>query len=125
MTNPAHDTTRADFGSEFDRRLALHGPGVLFTQDADGELRLADDRSREAHALVAPPHRPGWCHCLYRDRATGFVQYLLVTSPDLCTVHPRADIERFATQADALDALDALGIPPITRGPWPPAHRQP
>ena len=26
MTDPAHDTTRADFGSEFDRRLALHSP---------------------------------------------------------------------------------------------------
>ena len=36
-----------DFGSSFDRRLAESGPGALFTLDADGELRLADDRTRE------------------------------------------------------------------------------
>ncbi len=118
MTDPARDTRRSDFGSEFDRRLAATGPGVLFTRDADGELRLADDRTRELHALVPPPHAEGWCHCLYRDRATGFVQYLLVTSPDLCAVHPRADIARFSTQAAALDALDALGVPPVVHGPW-------
>lgn len=120
MSAPSEDTSRADFGSEFDRRLAHHGPGVIFTQDADGELRLADDRTREAHALVGVPHTHAWCHCLYRDRATGFVQYLLVTSPELCVTHPRADIAHFPTQGRALDALDALGIPPIVRGPWPP-----
>ncbi len=121
MSHPHTDTTRADFGSEFDRTLAHHGPGVLFTQDADGELRLADDRTREAHALVAEPHTRSWCHCLYRDRATGFVQYLLVTSPELCRVHPRADIARFATQIAALDVLESLGVPPVVHGPWPPS----
>jgi hypothetical protein len=117
---PEHDTSRADFGSEFDRRLAEQGPGAVFTRDADGELRLADTRSREQHALVPEPHPLAWCHCLYRDRATGFVQYLLVTSPALCASHPRADIARFPTQADALDALDRLGVPPVFRGSWPP-----
>ena len=120
MTSPEHDTSRADFGSELDRRLAHGSTGVVFTQDADGELRLADDRSREAHALNPEPHQRQWCHCLYRDRATGFVQYLLVTSPDLCAAHPRADIARFATQLEAFAVLDSLGVPPDTRGPWPP-----
>ena len=119
MTHP-HDTSRADFGSELDRRLAHSGFACVFTCDGDGELRLADDRSREVHARVAPPHAVGWCHCLFRDRATGYVQYLLVTSPDLCETHPRADIARFATQLEALQVLDALGPVPIHRGPWPP-----
>lgn len=114
------DTSLADFGSDFDRRLAQVGPAAHFTQDADGELRLADDRTREAHERVAEPHPSQWCHCLYRDRATGFVQYLLVTSPALCADHPRADIARYPSQAEALAALAACGVPPVVRGPWPP-----
>ena len=119
MSDPARDTQQADFGSEFDRHLAHGGCPAVFTCDADGELRLADDRSRESHARATPPLRPGWVHCLYRDRATGYVLYVLVTSPDLCSDHPRADIARFATQAAALDRLASLGVPPLHRGAWP------
>jgi len=113
-----------DFGSSFDRRLAESGPGALFTLDADGELRLADDRTREAHALCAPEAspEPGWRHCLYRDRATGWVQYILVTSPALCASHPRSDIARFDDQETAFAELARLGRPPLWHGPWPRPH---
>ena len=36
--NSARVTTEADFGSEFDRRLAHGGCPAVFTCDADGEL---------------------------------------------------------------------------------------
>mgnify|MGYP000273884797 CR=1 FL=1 len=114
-----HDTPRADFGSEFDRRLAQQGAGALFTCDADGELRLADDRTRELHDLVPEPHTLQWRHCLYRDRATGYVQYILVTSPELCATHPRADIAHYDSQQQAFAVLDSLGVPPVFRGAWP------
>lgn len=113
------DTSRADFGSCFDRGLAQSRFPAVFTCDADGELRLADDRSREAHARAQPPYTHQWCHCLYRDRATGYVQYVLVTSPELCTTHPRADIAHYPSQAAALTILDSLGSPPIDHGRWP------
>ncbi len=111
----------ADFGSEFDQRLAEHGPGAVFTCDADGELRLSPDRTRDVHALYSPQKLPplGWCHCLYRDRATGFVLYALVTSPTLCVQHPRADVAHFDDQPAALAALRALGVPPVWHGDWP------
>ena len=111
----------ADFGSSFDRRLAEVGPAALFTRDADGELRLSDDRTREAHELYAVDETPplGWRHCLYRDHQTGWVHYVLVTSPHLCQQHPRSDIARFDDQASALAALESLGRPPVWHGPWP------
>lgn len=111
----------ADFGSSFDRRLAELGPAALFTLDADGELRLADTRSREAHALYAVDGSPplGWRHCLFRDRETGWVHYVLVTSPALCDRHPRSDIVRFGDQKSAFAVLESLGRPPVWHGPWP------
>lgn len=112
------NTPRADFGTDFDRRLAHQGPGALFTCDADGELRLADDRTREAHATCAEVGETAWRHCLFRDRATGWVQYVLVTAPSLCRDHPRADIRVFVDQAAAFAALDAFGRPPLCRNTW-------
>lgn len=109
----------ADFGTEFDRRLAWGAVGAVFTLDGDRELRLCGDRSREAHAAAtdaAPIQADRWHHCLYRDRATGFVQYILVTSPTLCESHPRADIVRFATQSEAFTALASLGELPLVKG---------
>lgn len=113
---------RADFGSSFDRRLAETGPAAVFTLDADGELRLSDDRTREAHALYAVQGSPplGWRHCLYRDRKTGWVHYALVTSPALCAAHPRSDVLQFDDQEAAFAVLEQLGRPPIWTGAWPP-----
>ena len=111
----------ADFGSSFDRRLAELGPAAVFTLDADGELRLSDDRTREAHALYALDGSPplGWRHCLFRDRETGWVHYALVTSPALCMAHPRSDIAQFDQQEAAFAALHSLGRPPVWHGAWP------
>lgn len=105
------------FADTFDRVLALNGPPAVFSLTADGELRLHPDRSREAWGDRDPSTVPfETCHCLYRDRATGFVQYLRVTSPALCAEHPRADIWRYESEEAALAALARAGRPAVWRG---------
>jgi hypothetical protein len=101
------------FSDPFDRNLAAHGPGALFTIGHKGQLRLALNRSRDQGKRAADdrPKRP--CHCLFRDRATGFVQYVLATTPALCQAHPRADIREYPDQPSALAALASLGRPPV------------
>lgn len=108
------------FCDPFDAALAASGPPAIFTVDAEGRLRFDADRSRDAWTRCdgAPRHAP--TDCLFRDRATGWVQYVLATSPDLCQGHPRADIARYTSIDEALTALAKLGSPPVWRGPWPP-----
>lgn len=102
--------------SEFDDQLMQAGPPAVFSIDAKGRIGLDDMRTREHYNRVEAPVDFEACHCLYRDHATGFVQYLLVTSPALCASNPRADIERFVDAESALAALADLGNPPIQRG---------
>ena len=101
------------FADPFDRALARTGPPGLFTLDPKGQLRLAATRSRDQTKRATAPlhHEP--CHCLFRDTATGWVQYILVTSPALCDTHPRAEIRRFSDQPSALSALRSLGTLPV------------
>ncbi|MDP6931748.1 MAG: hypothetical protein QGG40_02485 [Myxococcota bacterium] len=105
------------FTDPFDSTLATRGPPAVFTIDADGELRLDAMRSRNAWESVDGPPELEACHCLFRDRATGWVQYVLVTSPALCREHARAEIVRYPSQAQALEALRALGLPPVRASP--------
>ena len=110
------------FRDAFDRILATQGPPAVFTADAGGELRLDPFRTRDAWSRLPPdaPQPPPLeaCHCLFRDGATGFVQYVLVTSPALAQAHPRAQIRRYPDQETALQALQALGRPPLAPDPW-------
>lgn len=113
------------FCDHFDARLAEAGLPALFVVNGNGELRLADDRTRDAWqrlpqddgGLAIPPPR-AVTHCLFRDRATGWVQYVLATSPALYADHPRADVREYPDQAAALQALAALGAIPLRRTPW-------
>lgn len=108
------------FANRFDQSLAERGPPAIFTVDADGELRLSIDRTREVLEAAPPGPLPAeWCHCLGRDRATGWVQYLLITSPALLPCVPRSDLRRFPTQDAAAAALAALGPLPLLPAPWP------
>ena len=103
------------FRDSFDALQAESGPPSVFTVDADGELWMDLTRTRDGWQRLETAPTYGVCHCLFRDRATGFVQYVLVTSPQLCREHPRADITRYPDQPAALAALAALGSPPIQR----------
>lgn len=107
------------FRDPFDQRLSEQGPPAVFTANAAGELGLDLPRTRDAWSrLSLPPTEIEACHCLFRDRATGFVQYILVTSPALLREHPRAQVRRYPDPASALQALAALGRPPMALVPW-------
>lgn len=106
------------FCDPFDAALASSGCPAIFTVDADGRLRLDAERSRDALLRCESAPRPGLSPCLFRDRATGWVQLVVATSPDLVAAHPRADIRRFESGAQALAALAALPQPPVWRGDW-------
>jgi hypothetical protein len=98
-----------DWRSPFDEEMATNGPPAVFTVDAKGRLGVDEARTRETWCRVGGMPERGECHCLFMDTATGWVQYVLVTSEDLCRDHPRASIEHFESEQQALDALAALG----------------
>jgi hypothetical protein len=105
-----------EFADRFDEILAREGPAAVFTRTPDSQLKLDLFRTRDAWQRArtdTPALEP--CHCLYTDRATRFVQYVLVTSPELCWNEPRADVERYASAEKALAALAAIGTPPVRR----------
>ena len=101
--------------SPFDESLLQHGPPAVFTVDAKGRLGLDEWRTREHYGRVEGALSFSPCHCLYRDHATGFVQYVLVTSPELCASHPHQDITHYSDQESALKVIDGLGNPPISQ----------
>jgi hypothetical protein len=105
-----------EFADRFDEILAREGPAAVFTRTPDNQLKLDVFRTRDAWQRArteSPPLEP--CHCLYTDNATRFVQYVLVTSPELCWNEPRAKVERYPSAEAALEALAAIGAPPVRR----------
>jgi hypothetical protein len=106
---------KIELRSLFDEALIAAGPPAVFTVDAKGQLGLDDWRTREHYGRIDLVPTREVCHCLYRDRVTGFVQYVLLTSAELCQSHPRQDITHFPDQSSALAALAALGNPPMSQ----------
>jgi hypothetical protein len=104
-----------EWRSPFDEALAVSGPPAVFTLDHQGRLGLDEARSRESWCRVGDPGELERCHCLFTDQATGFVQYVLVTSVRLFTEHPRAATQRFSSEEEAMEALAALGPIPVRR----------
>ena len=104
-----------DWRSPFDREMAMRGPPAIFTVDAKGRLGVDEARTRETWCRVGVEPERAECHCLFTDRETGWVQYVLVTSEDFCRDHPRALIQRFETEAAAFEALAALGPLPTRK----------
>ena len=104
-----------EWRSEFDRVLAMQGPPAVFTLDHTGRLGVDEARTRESWCRVGEVGGLEPCHCLFTDRATGFVQYVLVTAVALFEAHPRASVVRYESEAAALAALGALGPIPLVR----------
>jgi len=107
-----------EFCSPFDEALAHAGPAAVFLLDREGALRFDATWTRDAWGRAPGPHEPGWCWQLMRDRASGFVQLILVTSPTLLAAHPRADVRVFATHAEASDARARYGTPAMASDGW-------
>jgi len=107
-----------EFCSPFDEAFAHAGPAAVFLFDRDGALRFDATWTRDAWGRMPGPHRTGWCWQLLRDRASGFVQLILVTSPTLMVDHPRADVRVFGSHAEAVQARARFGDPSISVAEW-------
>ena len=99
--------------SNFDEYMATDGPPAIFTLDHRERLGLDEARTREAWTRIGSGGEHAVCHCLFEDKATGWNQYVMVTSELLCREHPRAHITRFDSAEEALSALAAMGTVPI------------
>lgn len=107
------------FCSEFDAALAEAGPPAVFLPDRNGDLRFDPSWTRDCWGRAPGPHAHGHVWLLARDRASGFVQLVFVTSPTLLAEHPRLDLRAFPDPAAAREALDVLGVPPVVEeGAW-------
>ena len=91
-----------EFLDDYDKMLAEKGPPAIFTLNYEGCLQFDLFRSRDITRQNPNPQKREWCHCVYIDTATGWPQYLLSTSPDLCVQHQRAEIIRCASYEDAI-----------------------
>jgi len=107
-----------EFCSPFDEALARSGPASIFLVDRAGAMRFHSTWTRDAWGRAPGPHRSGWCWVLLRDRASGYVQLVLVTSPTLMTAHPRADLRIFESRDEAAAARAAFGTPPVSMDAW-------
>ncbi len=107
-----------EFCTPFDEALATQGPPGVFLFDTEGALRFQATWTRDLHGRATGPHEPGWRWVLCRDKGSGFVQLVLVTSPTLLTEHPRLDLRVFEALEPAREALDALGTPPVAGASW-------
>jgi len=101
------------FCSPFDERLAQHGPPAVFLLDPEGQLRFDAEWTRDLYARAPETLAHEACWVLARDRDSGWVQIVLVTSPDLLASHPRLDVRPVAGFAEAAAARAALGPVPV------------
>lgn len=106
------------FCSPFDEALAQQGPAAIFQLDREGLLRFETTWTRDCWGRAPGPHAHGWTWLLARDRDSGFVQLILATSPTLLEQHPRQDLRVLPSREAAVEALAALGAPPIRPEPW-------
>ena len=106
------------FSNPFDEALAQHGPAAVFLRDPEGAWRMESSWTRDAWGREPGPHAHGWTWLLLRDRATGFVQLVLATSPTLIPSHPRAEVRAYASLDEAEQARAAFGDPPVAGEPW-------
>jgi hypothetical protein len=106
------------FCSPFDERLARHGPPAVFLFDPEGQLRFDAEWTRDAWSRAAEAPRPGECWVLARDRGSGWVSLVLVTSPDLLDHHPRLDLRRVRDLAEGRVARATLGPVPVAKEAW-------
>ena len=107
-----------EFCTPFDEALAHQGPPGVFLFDAEGALRFHITWTRDLYGRAPGPHERGWRWVLCRDKASGFVQLVLVTSPSLLTEHPRLELRSFDDHGAAEAALQALGSPPVAEASW-------
>lgn len=95
------------FASPFDEQLAATGPAAVFLRDHKGRWRMEPDWTRDCWGRAPGPHRHAWTPTVCRDRDSGFVFRVLVTSPTLLTEHPRLELRPVATLEEAEAMVEA------------------
>jgi hypothetical protein len=103
------------FCSPFDERLSHEGPPAVFLLDPEGQLRFDAEWTRDLYARAPATLTRAPCWVLARDRDSGWVQIVLVTSPELLDQHPRLDLRPMQDYASAAAARAALGPVPVAR----------
>ena len=106
------------FCSGFDAAVARSGVPAVLVADRDGLFKVDEEWSRDAWTRHGGAPTAGIAWTLLRDHSTGFVSLALITSADLLTSHPRADVRAYPTRAEAEAARAAFGRPPVSREPW-------
>lgn len=97
-----------EFSDVFDRALAQNGPAAIFTFSHEGELRVDVLRTRNFwQRCEAEPSEIEWCHCVLIDKATGWPQYALLTSPALCIEHETTVVRRTDSFDDAMIQVES------------------
>ena len=94
-----------EFIDPFDLALAEEGVPSLFTLNHEGVLQLDLIRTRDFRRQNVGPYIKGWVHCVLVDKATGWPQYALATSPELVLRHERADIVPCSSYEKALEEV--------------------
>ena len=114
-----------EFASAFDEALAADGPPAVFVPDREEKLRFDAEWTRDCWERAERPLAVGRVWALVRDRDSGFVNLLLVTSPGLLLTHPRGDVRIYADLPAALEARRpfllgpaTLGGAAVARDPW-------
>lgn len=107
-----------DFCSDFDAGLAAAGPAAVFLPDRDGLWRFDAEWTRDAWGRHPGPHVIEPTYSLLRDRDTGFVLLVLVTSPTLLPDHPRMDVRAFPDVGSARHARARFGAVPVAEEAW-------
>ena len=106
------------FCCPFDEHLATTGAPAIFRLDRDGDWRLDVEWTRDCWGRLDSVPVQGTVYALVRDIATGFVQVMCATSPDLLKSREDVQIRQFAVYADAASAFAELGRPPVVEQPW-------
>ncbi len=106
------------FPNPFDQLMFEQGPPAVFLPDRKGEWKLEPTWSRDAWGRDAGPHERGVAWALVRDKGTGFITLVVLTSPTLLRQWPRADVRLYEDEASAREARAAFGEPPLCREAW-------
>ena len=106
-----------------DALAAESGVPSIFVLDHENCWRLEADLTRDAYQRLEMAQVTGTpsrdiAFVLFRDNKSHFVSRFFTTSKTLLEGHPRGTARFFSTEAEADEAYECLGRPPLAKGDW-------